>query len=200
MKEIKDILPKDAETGVGLAIQYKGRYLFFLAGSRHSCSSGEIFYAGIGGHLEEGENFLECAHREAKEEIGVDIEILSSDATYHISENRICKLNIKDYPRPLAIYEMVHPKGTPRAGQIYHILIYNARLIDKPTELIRDEVQGLIALTKKQVILSLERKPALHELKEEGALVVLGAESISDDTLLYPIGTAKALAHILSVT
>lgn len=29
MKEIKDILPEDAEIGVGLAIQYKERYLFF---------------------------------------------------------------------------------------------------------------------------------------------------------------------------
>lgn len=29
MKEIKDIFPKDAEIGVGLAIKYKERYLFF---------------------------------------------------------------------------------------------------------------------------------------------------------------------------
>ncbi|WP_083599571.1 NUDIX domain-containing protein [Caloranaerobacter azorensis] len=160
-----------------------------------------MFYAGIGGHLEEGESFLECAHREAKEEIGVDIEIISSDITYYISESRVLhKLNVKDYPRPLAIFKMIHPKGTPREGQIYYILIYNAKLKNEPTKLKRDEVQGLIALTEKQVILSLERKPTLRELKEEGAIIVLGTESINDDTILYPIGTAKALAYILSVT
>ncbi|SHH70772.1 hypothetical protein SAMN02745135_01768 [Caloranaerobacter azorensis DSM 13643] len=95
---------------------------------------------------------------------------------------------------------MIHPKGTPREGQIYYILIYNAKLKNEPTKLKRDEVQGLIALTEKQVILSLERKPTLRELKEEGAIIVLGTESINDDTILYPIGTAKALAYILSVT
>ncbi|WP_164730870.1 NUDIX hydrolase [Anoxybacter fermentans] len=81
-KVIADFLSVNAEIGVGLALQDKsGHYLFFFAGNRYKCPPGEIFYAGIGGHLEEGEDYLMCAHREAKEEIGTNVEILSAPAT-----------------------------------------------------------------------------------------------------------------------
>ncbi len=76
---ISDLIPEGAETGVGLALRdERGRYLFFLAGTKFDCPPGELFYAGIGGHREDGESWVECAHREAIEEIGVDVELLHS--------------------------------------------------------------------------------------------------------------------------
>lgn len=49
--------PAGAETGAGLAVVRRGgRSLFFLAGTRHNCPPGELFYAGIGGHREPGES------------------------------------------------------------------------------------------------------------------------------------------------
>jgi ADP-ribose pyrophosphatase YjhB (NUDIX family) len=73
MKTLSDFAPEGAETGGGLALQdQRGGYLFFLAGTRHHCPQGELFYAGIGGHREAGEGWLECAHREANEEVGTD--------------------------------------------------------------------------------------------------------------------------------
>jgi len=89
IRSIDDFAPQGVEAGVGLALQDDaGRYLFFLAGTRHHCPPGELFYAGIGGHREEGEYWMACTQREACEEIGVGVEILSADRTWHIPVDR----------------------------------------------------------------------------------------------------------------
>jgi len=199
IRTIADFVPDDVEAGVGLALQDdEGRYLFFLAGTRHRCPPGELFYAGIGGHREESEDWLTCAHREANEEIGTDIEILSAPTTWYIPQcDSAQQLEVIDQPHPLAFYEMIHPRGTPRAGELYRIVIYKARLHDLPKDLPRDELQGVIALTTEQVIRGPERQPTLAELIDEGALVVAGGETLNRQVRLYPIGTAMALAHVL---
>ena len=199
IRAIADLIPDDAEAGVGLALQDdEGRYLFFLAGTRHRCPPGELFYAGIGGHREEGEDWLTCANREANEEIGTDVEILSAPVTWYVPQrDAVRQLEVMDQPRPLAFYEMIHPPGTPRAGELYRIVIYKARLRDLPKDLPRDELQGVIALTAEQVIRGPERKPTLAELTDEGALAVAGGETVNRQVRLYPIGTATALAHVL---
>jgi 8-oxo-dGTP pyrophosphatase MutT (NUDIX family) len=200
MRAIADFCPADAEVGVGLALQDdQGRYLFFLAGTRHRCPPGELVYAGIGGHREEGEGWLACAHREAKEEVGTDIEIFPARITWYVPQGgSVQQLEVIDQPRPLAFYEMVHPPDTPRAGELYRIVIYKARLRGLPKELARNEVAGVIALTAEQVIRGPERKPTLAELIDEGARVVAGGETVNRQIRLYPIGTARALAHVLS--
>lgn len=122
MPAINDIVPDGAEAGVGLALQDDcGRYLFLLAGTRFRCSPGELFYAGIGGHREKGESWPACAHREAKEEIGADITLRSAAQTWHLPHRSPpVRLALRDCPRPLAVYEMEHPPGTPRAGGVYY--------------------------------------------------------------------------------
>jgi ADP-ribose pyrophosphatase YjhB (NUDIX family) len=75
MQSISDFCLQGAEAGVGLALQDdEDFYLLILAGTRHYCPPGERFYAGIGGHLKAGEDWLACAHREALEEVGTDVD------------------------------------------------------------------------------------------------------------------------------
>ena len=196
---IEDFAPRDTERGTGLALQDEaGRFLFCLAGTRHHCPPGELFYAGIGGHLEEGEDWLSCVHREVKEEIGVDVEVLSSMITWYVPQNGpVEQVKITDSPQPFALYELTYPSGIPRAGQLYRVVIYKAYISDKPMVFSQDELRGVFALTREQVIRSLERKPSLAELQDEGARIILGDENIDRHTRMYPIGTAYAMAHIL---
>ena len=106
---IADFAPENKETGVGLVLQDEDkRYIFFIAGKRHHCPPGEIFYAGIGGHREHGESWMECTQREALEEVGVGVEIISSDLTWHIPSGGVGqKVEGPDLPRPYAFYEMI---------------------------------------------------------------------------------------------
>jgi 8-oxo-dGTP pyrophosphatase MutT (NUDIX family) len=199
IQSIADFCPEGAEAGVGLALQHEQEhYLFILAGPRHHCPPGELFYAGIGGHLEPGETWLECAHREALEEIGTDVEILPALETWYIpQESPAQRVEVGDRPRPLALYEMIHPPETPRAGELYRIVVYHARLVGPPEKLLEDEVLAVIALTRQQVVRGLERKPTLSELLDEGARIVTTTGPLDEQIRLYPLGTGRALAHVL---
>ena len=199
IQSISDFCPEGAESGVGLALRHdERRYLFFLAGPRHYCPPGELFYAGVGGHREPGEDWLACARREVMEEVSTEVEILSAPATWHIPHGGPAQqLEVTDRPRPLAFYEMIHPPGTPRAGKLYRIVVYQARLCSLPSKLQEDEVLAIIALTREQVMRGPERKPTLADLLDEGARIVARAGPIDSHLRLYPVGTARALAHLL---
>lgn len=125
-------------------------------------------------------------------------QILAPVTWYIPQRDSIRQVEVIDQPRPLALYEMIYPPGTDRAGNLYRIVVYEARLLQVPKNVLADELQGVIALTTDQVMRSLERKPTLAQLIEEGALLIAGGEMVDRQTRLYPIGTALALARLPS--
>jgi 8-oxo-dGTP diphosphatase len=72
--------------GVGLMI-IKGNQI--LLGKRKG-SHGAGEYGGIGGHMEHGETFEECALRELREECGPDFKVKNV--------RFLCVTNVRDYP------------------------------------------------------------------------------------------------------
>jgi 8-oxo-dGTP pyrophosphatase MutT (NUDIX family) len=196
---IEDFLHNSTESGVGLSLQDdNGRYLFFLAGTRHQkyCPPGELFYGGIGGHREEGEDLLACAHREAIEEIGTDIEILPSSVSWYVSPDfTIKRLELVDIPKPYALYKHAYPPEIASDGRYYHIVIYKARLTGLPGELPQDELQGIIGLTSDQLICYLDRKPTIEEMISNGVQFI-GIEQLDRRLRLYSVGTPRVLGHI----
>jgi hypothetical protein len=106
-------------------------------------------------------------------------------------------VELKDHPRPLALYEMVHPRGTPHAGDVHRIIVFQARLLGPPRNLPEGEVLAVISLAREQVVRGPERKPTLGQLIEEGARIVAQAAPFDQALRLYPLGTASALAKVL---
>ena len=205
IRSIDDFAPAGVEAGVGLALQDEHeRYLFFVAGSRFHCQDGELLYGGIGGHREPGEGWLDCARREAREEIGAEIEIIPAPRTWFLPANGSIRTVVVDdddgIPHPLAFYNMRHLPGGPRAGLLYRLVIFSARSMSSLTITAPDEVGAVLALNRQQIVRSLERKPTLAELLHEGAALPVSARHIDPSTRLYPVGTAKLLAHVLKET
>ncbi|MBD2860835.1 NUDIX domain-containing protein [Paenibacillus oceani] len=195
---ILELMPEGAEIGTGLALRDRsGRLLFFVAGSRHRMEEGERFFAGIGGHLEPGESLTECAEREAREEIGAEVELRHAERTLRVSSaGVVSEIAVSDYPAPYVWYEMIHPPGSPREGRRYQIVIYRAVLAGPLSELKEDEVCGVIAMTDQQVAEASGRKPTLRELIGEGAGLVAALPGLEPETRLFPIGTAAALSFV----
>lgn len=199
MSKLTAVLPEDGEVGGGLALRDDaGRYLFFLAGSKFDCPPGELFYGGIGGHLEPGEDPAACVHREAAEEIGAEITLRSAPETFHLPDGSPARrIAVEESPAPLAVYEMIHPEGTERAGESYHIVVFDARLDRMTGDLAAEEVSAVLGLRREQVVRGPERRPTIDALLDEGAALVAEARPIDTSTVVYPVGTARALATVL---
>lgn len=196
---ISDFIPSRAETGAGLALRDKeGKYVFFLAAPRHRCRPKEFFFAGIGGHLQNKENWIDCAEREAMEELGSRVKIKSSNITWYIdSREEIFQIKILDIPQPYIIYEMIHPEGTSRHGEKYYIVIFKSRLENIPDVISSKEMSGLIAIKKEQVVKSLSGSFRIIDFIDEGATFIRAIKNIDFGIKLFPLGTARALGLIL---
>jgi hypothetical protein len=66
-----------------------------------------------------------------------------------------------------------------------------------PSNLPLEEVRAIIALTTEQVLRGPEHQPTVAELLANGAEIVAESEPVDPRVRLYPLGTARALAHVL---
>ena len=195
---LSDLIPPGAETGAGLALQHRGRYLFDLAGPRrYASSSGATFYAGIGGHLEPGETWLACAQREAREELGCDVSIRPAACTAYIARDGAWRLlPVNDEPRPLCIYELWNPPNAPwnqrGQGYIYYIVVYEATL-DEAIEPQPRDVDGILWLTPALVARTARASMTLASLRESGAQLAM-RDPFPEYWTVRPFGTAHALS------
>lgn len=125
----------------GVTIFDNGRLLFALSTEEAWTADGtqiKIPVQSVGGGMEAGENMLECAIREAKEEIGVEVEIVHSPITYFQDENgNSMQVILDEDPAPICYQRRISEQKTPYksglpAGDILHLGLYIAHLKGKP--------------------------------------------------------------------
>ena len=192
----------DAERGAGLILQCGGRYLFVLAGNRYR-NAESTFFAGIGGHLEAGETWLDCLRREAIEEIGAPVRVLDSETFYRITPDdraiRATPLSPGAAPRPIAVVE-IHiaadaPWNARRQPHSYFIAVFRGRLeIERRRTPV--DVDGLIYLPAPLVLASLTTRLTLGDLLDRGGELV-EKEGTPRDIWVFPYGSARAMALLM---
>jgi len=194
-----DLIPVQETTGSSLIVQEKGNYLFAL--ERDARGASTVYCYGLGGHKREVESWIECAEREAQEEIGTRIELLSSKATYYINRHgELEEIGVDEEVIPLLLCEMPFPAEAPwnprrEEEWIYYIVAYRARLCQAPTPL---DIEGLISLSEAQIRQAAEGEATLGNLLDDGARL-WEREPIPRETKLIPVGTAWALSRLLAL-
>ena len=197
IRSIEEFIPEGAESGASLVLRYGGRLLFAVAGTKFDCPPGELFYMGIGGHRNCGEDLPSCARREALEELGVAVKLTDSQESWLVSAHRVeSRLELSDSLRPMSLYMMTRDDE----ANTYYIAMYEASLSTTSFNLAVEEVAAVIALKPEQVVNGLSHRPTLRELIREGARIFASAQALNDDVRLYPIGSAVALASVLRYT
>jgi len=192
-----DLVPAQETTGSSLIVQVKGNYLFAL--ERDARGASTVYCYGLGGHKREGEAWIECAEREAQEELGTRIELLSSKATYYMNRHgELEEIGVNEEVIPLLLFEMPFPAEAPwnpRSEEwIYYIVAYRARLCQAPTPL---DIEGLISLSEAQIRKTAEGGVTLGNLLDEGARL-WEREPMPREAKLMSVGTTWALSRLLA--
>jgi 8-oxo-dGTP pyrophosphatase MutT (NUDIX family) len=121
----------------GVIAMVAGRLVVTLARD-HAPGDGFIRVGGVGGGQEPGETVVECALREAREELGVDVELVSSPRTYIDDlDGHVRAARCTDPMRPLVFWSTPRPDPRPHGpglpeGPTLYGAMYLARLDREP--------------------------------------------------------------------
>jgi ADP-ribose pyrophosphatase YjhB (NUDIX family) len=126
---------------------------------------------GVGGGCEAGESAAECAEREAREELCVAVELVSSPVTYVFGD---AEAELHDWPGVPA------PFARQQHGE-YTCTLFAGRISDDPRP--GDDVVALVFLPL-VALRTLERSPAIGDLEAAGYRL-LEARPLSRDIRLW---------------
>lgn len=174
--------------GTGLIIRHTERYLFAIGKENFWQQNNQqliITYSAVGGTREQDESFLECAYREAKEELGVHVKIFGRKKSifYDFGTKKKEIVALEEKEAPWLVYSM------PRDRQGLAVCVYLAKLKkDSPNPSM--EIPALILLTPVQVIAC--GSQTLSTLLKDGAEIFEQRE-IPRNAIIKPFGTAEIL-------
>ncbi len=172
----------------GIIISKQKKLLFSLGDENRWQKVGGVLHiplGGIGGGQQLDESFVDCALREADEEIGCTVSLLHSPVTYmqdelgYISEERL-----EELPAPLFYHRkkrksnVAFDQGLP-TGDILHIANFRARAIGQPEP---KDIPGIVYISPKSLA-PFQKGVALKDLESVDALLTL-RDKIPDDSVL----------------
>lgn len=171
----------------GVIISKQRRLLFSLADENRWRKVGGILQiplSGIGGGQEIDESFVDCALREAEEEMGCTVSLLHSPTTYMQDElGYISEARLEELPAPLFYHRRKRMSNEPYGddlpgGDILHIANFRARAVGEPTP---KDIPGIIWVSPKSMQ-PLQMGVAIKDLSSLDAQITLrdkiGEESI----------------------
>lgn len=181
----EDLLLYESQ-GNGVFIRWNGSFLFALGNEKYwkmTDTHWIITYTNTGGHVESNETIVEATKREVLEEIGCEINLLSSKRTmkcslevpgisYHELDDEIC---------PILIYDSETLKMSS--------CIYLGSIRSNPTP--NMEVPALVFLPPPLI-----QGGALTSLLNAGArLITQDEREIPKNTFLKPFGSVELLVN-----
>lgn len=203
----------------GVCVWHESRLLFTIAKQHRwkKAADGHVVIpvAWVGGGQDIGENVRECALREAVEELGCPVSLISSPDTFWFDNGRACPpTSLSDPVLPVLIemragLDEPYKPGLP-IGPIVYVVIYRGRLLG---EVKPDDVPGIIEVPIKHcgplsegmtVHRAKELAVPIHEkmrLPENGVLQLIhgGPEELLIDLwsrgLLTEQGADKSTRH-----
>jgi len=195
---ITDVLPPLAVKGASCLLVHEDRLIFEVGGERYIRSDDVRLLMGIGGHVERGESFIETLARESLEEIGVSLSPIHSENAFLVNDfGEIRPLQLKERPSPLIIYGMLDRRKSKQHQTVYYIVSYICKLGESPVIASSEEITALISVPRSAVREFFCSRTKLKTVLDHGGKVVAG--QLSKETILLPVGTAKALFHLLSL-
>jgi 8-oxo-dGTP pyrophosphatase MutT (NUDIX family) len=196
---LSEILPGDIFVGTSLIIRHGDRFLFGLRPPKRDGDDVILEVTGIGGGLEDSDHsFTEGARREAMEEIGCEVRLLSCDPTLVVQDHKTIEwVEISGEKSPVAIVFRNYrtPTHQPWSEQNQGracILIYLAELADKP--LPDMELPWLLWLSPDQILEMASQDVPLQQIIQSNGDLILGAAGLPPPGLLRMTDSQEALA------
>jgi 8-oxo-dGTP pyrophosphatase MutT (NUDIX family) len=155
---------------------------------------------GIGGHIEEGENEIACLHREALEELGVEVQVLPSAETHLLfSERWVGKERLPASNSPAPYLCTIGPKKTSLVAALPYdflcIVTFEALLLGQPKA---DDVYGLMRIEIGAIrdVLGPDTISLAAAQDHPGVQLQLNGE-LEEDCVLRPMFTARSFLLLL---
>jgi 8-oxo-dGTP pyrophosphatase MutT (NUDIX family) len=188
--------------GVSALVYHQGSAYFEIAKPRdwQTGSQGDILVplTCIGGHLEPGEQLLDCLAREAQEEIGVSVHVHGTRETGLVFNDRLRPDRYDDGDAPLPWFYTVAPnrRADPTGDVGYLVIVtYLARALQEPAPC---DVYGLIAVPSDAVQHALPAEPILwHTLCQQSRATPLLTGELPPVARLAPALTARSIRLLI---
>lgn len=192
---LADRVPADEVASV-VAILERGGYKIFVVPKRFVDRPGEeLPFHSVGGKRRPGEDWLVALQREAREEIGVNVEVKSSIVTREVTTAaEFSPLHLADYPRPYCIYRRTRDVD-PEVPEptVTWIVGYEAEIpADTPLEP-HSEIAAILVLSPALVRRTARERITYSEIRDsrDGSHVVVAADVAFDWTrIAVPTGLA----------
>lgn len=193
------LLDPRVDITTGVIVSREGRFHFVLlqSGQWKKDEKGRLImpFVGIGGRVKGGESPIEAVHREAVEEVGVDVKILGQRETIILMNlERIVKIKVKPWKEELPLIVFRMSSQQPDRKPIINVLIYAAKFT--PGEIKPLDNPAIIELDTKLLMNTLKEPMSLEKFRAYGGKIISRIE-LPENGFLKPIGTAYAVGICL---